>query len=264
MCVTTLMLRSRPGRPPAVMHEVVRGVAERLSASAWSKETSVRALVKLEQVLPAHLRRRVAALGSATIVAGVGGPTVDPQHLTIIAAACRDSECLRFAYRSRDGTDTRREVEPHSLVNYWRRWYLVAWDRARAGWRTFRVDRLSRPAAMGIRFTARRLPAKDAAAYVEQSIAGGSRYEAHVTVHASADEVAKRLPYLSGTLEPIDARRCVYRTADDDLEWLAIRIAMLAVEIEVHGPPELISHLNALARRLRRATGESADRANVP
>src|SRR6187549_3369619 len=30
-------------------------------------ETAVRALVKLEQVLPAHLRRRVAALGAATI-----------------------------------------------------------------------------------------------------------------------------------------------------------------------------------------------------
>ena len=57
-----------------------------------------------------HLRRRVHALGSATIAPPVGGPTVDPQHLTVIAAACRDSECLRFAYRSRDGTESRREV----------------------------------------------------------------------------------------------------------------------------------------------------------
>ena len=78
------------------------------------EETAVRALVKLEQVLPAHLRRRVRALGSATISPPVGGPTVDPQHLTVIAAACRDTECLRFAYRSRDGTDSRREVEPHA------------------------------------------------------------------------------------------------------------------------------------------------------
>ena len=102
----------------------------------------MRALVKLEQVLPAHLRRRVGALGSATITPPVGGPTVDPQHLTAIAAACRDSERLRFAYRSRDGTDSRREVEPHTLVNLGRRWYLVAWDRRREDWRTFRVDRL--------------------------------------------------------------------------------------------------------------------------
>ena len=42
------------------------------------EETSVRALVKLEQVLPAHLRRRVSALGAATTTLPAGGPTVDP------------------------------------------------------------------------------------------------------------------------------------------------------------------------------------------
>src|ERR671915_20037 len=81
------------------------------------EETSIRALVKLEQVLPSHLRRRVAAIGSATIAAPAAGPTVDPQHLTAIAGACRDRERLRFAYRSRDASESRRHVEPHSLVN---------------------------------------------------------------------------------------------------------------------------------------------------
>src|SRR5436309_13391413 len=106
------------------------------------EETAVQALVKLEQVLPGHLRRRVTALGSATIAPPVPGPTVEPQHLTVIAAACRDRECLRFGYRSREGADSRRLVEPHTLVNLGRRWYLVAWDRDRGDWRTFRVDRL--------------------------------------------------------------------------------------------------------------------------
>ena len=55
-------------------------------------------------------------------------------------------------------------------------------------------------------------------------------------------------------LEPIDAQRCEYRTSDDDLGWLAIRIAMLGVEVEVHEPPELIEEVKALARRLNRAT----------
>jgi predicted DNA-binding transcriptional regulator YafY len=220
------------------------------------EETSIRALVKLEQVLPAHLRRRVSALGSATIAPPVTGPTVDPQHLTVIAAACRESECLRFAYRSRDGSESRREVEPHSLVNLGRRWYLVAWDRRRDDWRTFRVDRLERPAATGARFAARKLPAKDASAYVEQSISGApSRFEARVTVHASAPEMASLLPPHWGTFEPIDADSCEYRAGDDDLGWLAMRIAMLGVDAEVHEPPELIEHLRVLARRLRRAAG---------
>jgi predicted DNA-binding transcriptional regulator YafY len=258
-------LRAGAAMPPLLLDEgEAIAIAVGLRTAARSsvtgiEETSVRALVKLEQVLPAHLRRRVAALGSATVAGPVTGPTVDPQHLTTIAAACRDSECLRFDYRSRDGTATRREVEPHSLVNLGRRWYLVGWDRRREDWRTFRLDRLSRPGAAGRRFTPRELPVKDAAAWVAQSIAGaGSRYEARVTVHAPAEEVAKRLPYVAGALEPIDAQRCEYRTSDYDLEWLALRVAMLGVDVDVHEPPELIERLKALAGRLRRAAGERA------
>src|SRR3954462_10725868 len=81
----------------AVAIAVGLGTAARASVTGI-EETSVRALVKLEQVLPSHLRRRVRALGMATVAPAVGGPTVDPEHLTVIAPACRDSECVRFAY----------------------------------------------------------------------------------------------------------------------------------------------------------------------
>jgi predicted DNA-binding transcriptional regulator YafY len=258
-------LRAGTAMPPLLLDEeeaIAIAVGLRTAARAsvtGIEETSIRALVKLEQVLPAHLRRRVAALGSATIAGPASGPTVDPQHLTTIATACRDSECIRFGYRSRDGTATRRALEPHSLVNLGRRWYLVGWDRGRDDWRTFRVDRVSRPAVSGPRFTPRRLPAKDAAAFVAQSIAGArSRYEARVTVHAPAERVAARLPWVAGALEPIDGERCEYRTSDDDLDWLALRIAMLGADVEVDGPPELMAHLDALGRRLRRAAGDGA------
>ena len=258
-------LRAGTAMPPLLLDEdeaIAIAVGLRTAARAsvtGIEETSIRALVKLEQVLPAHLRRRVGALASATSAPPVTGPTVDPQHLTAIAAACRDSECLRFTYRSRDGTDSRREVEPHSLVALGRRWYLVAWDRRRNDWRTFRVDRLDRPAATGARFAARELPAKDASAYVERSISSApSRFEARVTVNASAAEIASRFPSYWGTFEPIDAHSCEYRGGDDDLGWLAMRIAMLGVDVEVHEPPELIEHLRALSRRLRRAAGTGA------
>jgi predicted DNA-binding transcriptional regulator YafY len=206
-------------------------------------------------VLPAHLRRRVSALGSATVALPSGGPTVDAQDLTVIATACRDSECLRFVYRRRDEVESRRDVEPYSLVNLGRRWYLVAWDRGREDWRTFRVDRIGRPASTGVRFTQRKLPAKDAAAYVERSIADRpNRYEARVTLHVSADAMKRRMPaWWGGTLKPVDATTCEYTAGDDDLHWLALRIAMLGVDCEVHEPPELAEQLRALAARLERA-----------
>jgi predicted DNA-binding transcriptional regulator YafY len=255
-------LRAGSAMPPLLLDDeeaIAIAVGLRTAAGAsvtGIEEAAVRALVKLEQVLPAHLRRRVAALGSATFTVPIPGPRVDAQHLTVIAAACRDFERLRFAYRSRTGDDTRREVEPHALVNHGRRWYLVAWDRHREDWRTFRIDRLVRPASTGARFTPRRLPAKDAAAYVKQSITGApNRYEARVTLHAPAAQITSRLPGSAGAIEPIDARTCEYRTGDDDLRWLALRIAMLGVDFDVHEPPELLDHLRTLAQRLGRAAG---------
>jgi predicted DNA-binding transcriptional regulator YafY len=255
-------LRAGSAMPPLLLDDeeaIAIAVGLRTAARAsvtGIEETAVRALVKLEQVLPAHLRRRVAALGSATFTLPVEGPTVDPQHLTVIAATCRDSERLRFAYRRRDGTDSRREVEPHSLVNYGRRWYLVAWDRGREGWRTFRVDRLASPTSAGVRFVPRRLPTNDAARYVQQSIrTAPNRYQAILTVHAAAEEIEGRVPAYWGAIEPLDASTCLLRTGDDDLGWLALRIAMLGVDFELHEPPELVEQLRALSSRLGRAAG---------
>jgi predicted DNA-binding transcriptional regulator YafY len=255
-------LRAGSAMPPLLVDDeeaIAIAVGLRTAARAsvtGIEETAVRALVKLEQVLPAHLRRRVSALSSATFTIPAGGPTVDPQHLTDIAAACRDSERLRFAYRRRDETESRREVEPHSLVNLGRRWYLVAWDCGREDWRTFRVDRMAKAATTGARFAQRKLPAKDAAAYIERSITSAPhRFEARVIVHAAAEHVTTRMSAHWGTIEPIDSRTCEYRTGDDDLGWLALRIAMLGVDFEVKEPPELMEHLRALAARFERAAG---------
>ena len=259
-------LRAGTAMPPLLLDDdeaiaiaVGLGTAARASVTGI-EESAVRALVKLEQVLPVHLRRRVRALGQATVAPPLGGPTVDAEHLTMIATACRDGECVRFAYRSRDGTDTRRLVEPHTLVHLGRRWYLLAWDLARDDWRTFRVDRLAKPVSAGTRFTPRRLPAKDAASYVARSIASApGRFHARVTLHASAGQIAQRLSPRAGTIEALDDQHCVYETADDDLAWLALRIAMLGVDFDVHEPPELADHLKALSDRLRRAA-VAADR----
>ena len=106
---------------------------------------------------------------------------------------------------------------------------------------------------------AHELPAKDAAAYVERSIsAAPNRFEATVTLHVSADELGRRVPAHWGTIRPIDARSCEYRTGDDDLEWLAMRVAMLGVDFEVIGPPELVEQMRTLAARFARATGAPA------
>jgi predicted DNA-binding transcriptional regulator YafY len=235
------------------------------SAVAGIEETALRALVKLEQVLPAQLRRRVGALSAATSTpAAAGGVTVDAQALTLLAIACRDCELVRFAYSAREGARTRRVVEPHALVTLGRRWYLVAFDPERGAWRTFRVDRVSEARPSGRRFNARKIPGGDPAAFVRTSIRKLTyRYEATVTYRAPAEHVRARLPMGWGSIEALGEHACTYRTSDEDLDWLAFRIGMVGVDFTVDGSPEVLAALARIGRRFADAAGEPARNSHV-
>jgi predicted DNA-binding transcriptional regulator YafY len=225
------------------------------------EEASVRALAKLEQVLPSRLRYRVRTLGAATVSLAATGPAVDPEDLTVLAGAVARREGLRFAYRAGDGTESRRLVEPLRLVAAGRRWYLVAYDNERDAWRTFRVDRMREPRATGVRAAPRELPAKDAAAYVagERSDWGTPTYRVVVTLHAPLERVAGLLGDVPGELEPLGGHGCrLDGRRDDSMAWLALRLASLGCEFEVHEPPELAAHLRAIAARVTRAAGPQA------
>ncbi|MFF1402779.1 helix-turn-helix transcriptional regulator [Streptomyces sp. NPDC058294] len=226
-------------------------------AVAGVDEASVRALAKLEQVLPARLRHRVSTLGAATTLLTSGdGPSIAPETLTVMASTVAGRERLRFAYRDKDGSASRRLTEPHRLVSTGRRWYLVAYDLDRADWRTFRVDRVSRPFSTGVRFAPRELPTGSAAEYLRQSIHRHQEtYTFDVRFAAPAEQVSARIPTWAGTPEDDGAGGCVLRgTTGGPVEWLAVRLAMVGCEFTVRGPAELVDGVRELGERLTRAT----------
>jgi predicted DNA-binding transcriptional regulator YafY len=219
------------------------------------EETSVRALAKLEQVLPARLRQRVGALGGSMISLGGGAPTVDADALTLLATACRDHLRLRLDYRSREGATSERAVEPHRLVHTGRRWYLVAYDLDRSEWRTFRVDRIRPHPPTGTRFTPRQPPADDVGAFTSRSISTTVyQYHGDFIMHTSAARLAEIVPPTAGTIEPIDEHRCRLLTGSNSLDQMAIYIGVLGVDFEVTAPVELRSVLADLGARLTRAS----------
>ncbi|MEV5581002.1 helix-turn-helix transcriptional regulator [Streptomyces parvus] len=219
-------------------------------------ESSVRALAKLEQVLPNRLRRRVGALGAFTVpmLHGQDASVVDPGLLTELAAACRDAERLRFAYRTHGGEPSRRTVEPHRLVCTERRWYLVAWDLEREDWRTFRADRITPTPPHGPRFVPRPPPAEDLAAYVSQGVAV-SAYAARAVIllRAPLAEAAQRISPSAGVLETVDADTCRLTTGAPDLTVLVIHVLMMGIDFEVIEPPELTDLMRDARERLTRA-----------
>lgn len=223
------------------------------------EETSLRALAKLEQVLPSRLRRRVHALQSHTVPVPRYDrtPTAAPDVLSALAMACRDRETLRFDYESHGGEPSRRRVEPYRLANWGRRWYLVAYDLDRGDWRTFRVDRMGPPRQpTGPRFAPRELPEADMASYVSRRVSAAAwRYRARVTVRAPAAAVVERINPAVGVVTAVDDETCVLETGADSIDSLAVHLGLLGFDFEVAEPSELVAYLRGLASRYQRATG---------
>ncbi|MFE9806723.1 helix-turn-helix transcriptional regulator [Streptomyces sp. NPDC005227] len=219
-------------------------------------EASVRALAKLEQVLPNRLRRRVGALNAFTVpmLRGPEPSAVDPAVLTDLANACRDSERLRFEYRDHEGSSTRRTVEPYRLVCTERRWYLVAWDVDRDDWRTFRADRITPRPPHGPRFAPRTPPAEDLAAYVSRGVSTRA-YATHAVVRllVPLERAAERISPSAGTLEAEGEGSCLLRTGAANLDVMVIHVMLMGFEFEIVEPAELTASIRTARDRLSRA-----------
>jgi predicted DNA-binding transcriptional regulator YafY len=211
------------------------------------EEASLRALTKLEQVLPSRLRHRVAALESSMLALPVRGPTVPAEVLTAVSSAIRSAETLRFDYVSHDGAASRRAVEPHRLVSWGRRWYLVGWDTGRADWRTFRADRVTLRTPNGPRFVHRAPPDGDLTAYLTRTM-GREMWplRCRVKVFAPASSIRGRV---DGVVTPIDEGTCSVELAADSFDVVAFVVGMLDVAFEVESPPELAERLRVLSAR---------------
>ena len=218
----------------------------------------MRALAKLQQVLPSRLRHRVSAFQSYALPMPSPGPQVDPDVLTVIASACRDHERLQFDYRTHSGAVSRRSVEPYRLVNDRRRWYLVAWDVDRDAWRTFLVDRIEPRTPTGPRFTPRALPPdREVAAEVARGVGEATwRFRARVIVHAPAAYVQGRLP-IPIEVESLGEDRSAFEPGSDHPEMLALYLGMLDADFEIVDSPELVDALRKLAGRYQRAIDAS-------
>jgi predicted DNA-binding transcriptional regulator YafY len=244
--------------PPLLLDDseaIAVAVGLRSSASgsiAGIEESSVRALAKIEQILPGRLRDRVRALGDATSTFRVEGPQIDADDLALIAAACRDGMRLRFSYTSKGGEDTARDVEPAAVVHTGWRWYLVAYDLGRDDWRTFRVDRIVGRPTTGSRGKRREVPGGDAAAFVKKSIRTGDGDVARgrVRLRAPADVIGTRVPARYATVEPDGPDACVVTTTGRWSREFLVWMALMDADLEVLEPPELAEEAARIVTRL--------------
>jgi len=252
--------------PPLVFDdEQAVAVAVALQTATGSvtgvEEAALRALATVRQVMPARLRYRLDALQVTAVDRAPAGSraTVDTEVLLALGGAVRAREVLRFGYRAAtpgpDDPPTRR-AEPHHLVTWGGRWYLVAFDLDRQDWRTFRVDRMDPRTPTGPRFVPRPLPAPDVAAYVSASFRRAvDPCRGEVVLHCPAAQVAGWIGE-RGTVEEIAPDRCRVTVGSWSWVGLAAWLGLFGVDLDVVGPPELHAATAELARRYARAAGE--------
>ncbi|MFE7799439.1 helix-turn-helix transcriptional regulator [Nocardia sp. NPDC057440] len=217
-------------------------------AVAGAGDAALRALSKLDRVLPIRLRHEVRALAGSVESFGAGRMPVDPEVLITLARACRDEVEAGFGYPS--GSEVRRRrVEPYRLVASDRRWYLLAYDLDRDDWRSFRVDRMAGVSARTWRFRPRVVP--DAVSYVQEGVASRVYPQrARFLVHASADTVRAQISASAAVVRRRGSEACEVLSGAGSLDVVLMHVLLLGHDFEVLEPPELGRRCRVLAERL--------------
>ncbi|MFC0624891.1 helix-turn-helix transcriptional regulator [Kribbella deserti] len=226
------------------------------------EEGALRALATVRQVMPARLRQRVDALQVTTVDKYAESRSkVDSESLIAVGTAVRAREVLRFDYVTRDQDDPGewkppRKVEPHHVVTWGGRWYLVAFDLDRNDWRTFRVDRMTPKTPTGPRFTPRELPAPDVATYIAERFQRSVwPCRGEVILTAKAADIA-RWAGRDALVEELGPDRCRLILGGWSWTGLAAMFGMFEADMDIVGPPELKAAASQLAGRYQAATGE--------
>ncbi|MFI5958084.1 helix-turn-helix transcriptional regulator [Cryptosporangium sp. NPDC051539] len=219
---------------------------------ASAGDAALRALTKLDRVLPARLRHEVRALAESVESFGGGRTPIDPDVLMTLARACRDEVEAGFGYPS-GGEVRRRRVEPYRLVASDRRWYLLAYDVDRDDWRSFRVDRMTDVAARTWHYRPR-TDAPDAATFVQEGVA--SRVyprQARFLVHAPVETVRAQVPASAALVRPHASGACELISGGANLDAVLAHVLLLGHDFEILEPPDLRDRAGELAAKLAAA-----------
>ncbi|MFE7466995.1 helix-turn-helix transcriptional regulator [Streptomyces sp. NPDC057499] len=268
--------RLRPGSqmPPLLFDDaqvIALAVALQSTAHPAIAEDADRALATIRNVLPPRLRQRVDALHVTTVRPSDPGipPAQDLDLLSTVGTAIQRREVLHLDYTPyQEAAPQRRCVEPHHLVAWRTRWYLLAWDLDRDDWRVFRTDRMTARTPTGPRFTVRRLPGGDVSTFVTSRFRGSDGTEAAWPCRGEAVldlPASKVVPHIAdGIVEPLGPARCRVITGSWSWTALAAGLGRFDANLHVIGPPALHEACAALARRYGAATTTGPGRLDAP
>lgn len=238
-----------------------------------------RALTTLRQVMPARLRAATEAFEVTSLrnYWEFAAPPIDVDTLRTVGAAIRTTRVLRFDYRDPGGAirapdgpgfQPPVEVDPHRLVVWAGRWYLVARDHRHHTWHTYRVDHIAPRTPAGGSFRAAPLTDEDLTRLVIQNPDRGDTPGQWQCVGSAALElpahVVARWAPGGSVVQSIDPRCC--RLTIGGWSWAGIAGLFITFDADLSDvqPAELRDALGRIGQRLRTAGGPADGSINVP
>jgi len=216
-------------------------------------EAATRAYGKVDQYLPKRLRHRATQLRASLETSTSLGPSTSADNLSTLADAIQRRLFVTFDYSGKAGPATSRRVEPHRQIHHLQRWYLLAWDTNKAGWRLFRIDRITRLQPSTSTFAPRPLPADTAVNYLRQGL-NKNRDRVVLTVHAPLQTVADALKHQDADLTALDDDRTKAVLMLDTWEWLLLSLAFLQADFTIHEPATFRTACQIFGTRLLSST----------
>ena len=142
-----------------VITTALQGVADSLESRSVEKTVDkIRSLTS-----ESRASRELASRAQRLFIdfSALGHASRKGEALSVIQDAVARNRVLAFTYTDARLVKSARVVEPYTLVFKWFSWYLLAWCRARGGFRLFRLSRIREPRLKPEAFTRRQIRVQD-------------------------------------------------------------------------------------------------------
>jgi predicted DNA-binding transcriptional regulator YafY len=213
-------------------------------------EATESALAKVGRVLPAALRGRVQALRETLglTLTPREGPDTAASVVLALAGAVHDHRRVRLRYRSWQGADSERDLDPYGLVFHSGRWYVTGHDHRSGEVRTFRADRVLE-VTRGLQ--SYEVPdGLDPVQQVMRGLAGVAyAHEVEVLLETGLAEARRRIPPVAATLTET-AGGVLLTARAERLDGMAQMLAGLGWPFQIRRPDELRTAVRDLSARL--------------
>jgi len=211
------------------------------------------ATAKIERVLPPELHQRAKALQASLFLdklqARVRG--VPNEWLGTVSLAVYECKCLEITYRSAEGVEISRIIDPYGLVLHANAYYVPGYCHLRGAFRLFRLDRIRAISMLPQSFIRSILiDPRDYVIHTLSQLPGTFTFK--VLLHAPQVIVQEYVSVDTAILESI-GDKTLMQCYSDNPQWMAQHPATLEFPFTVLETDELRSALHNLAQTLQTA-----------